>query len=224
MRIGITERGDAGLDLSWRNKMGEVSGAVLITKDPRKLLEITLPKHCVIHCTITGFGGSQVEPGVPAPELTLKAYHQLVAQFGTERVILRIDPIIPTTKGIARAMNIFSEAEGRIRISFIDQYNHVITRFKNIGLELPWKEFHAPFETRQAVLNEMPGVEVCAEPGLQCSGCVSPRDVRAMGLDSTLLSGALGHQRRLCLCIAEKVELLTSRKQCLHQCTYCYWK
>jgi hypothetical protein len=31
-KIGITEAGDAGVDLSWVDKMGSVDGAVLITK------------------------------------------------------------------------------------------------------------------------------------------------------------------------------------------------
>lgn len=31
-RIGITERGDAGLDLSWQHKMDTVDGAIVITK------------------------------------------------------------------------------------------------------------------------------------------------------------------------------------------------
>lgn len=31
-KIGITERGDAGLDLSWASKLDTVDGAVVITK------------------------------------------------------------------------------------------------------------------------------------------------------------------------------------------------
>lgn len=31
-KIGITEAGDAGLDLSWVNKLDTVDGAVVITK------------------------------------------------------------------------------------------------------------------------------------------------------------------------------------------------
>ena len=32
MKIGITERGDAGLNFDWRDKLPSVDGAVLITK------------------------------------------------------------------------------------------------------------------------------------------------------------------------------------------------
>jgi hypothetical protein len=31
-KIGITEAGDAGLDLSWANKLDTVDGAIVITK------------------------------------------------------------------------------------------------------------------------------------------------------------------------------------------------
>lgn len=33
LKIGVTERGDAGLDLSWVQKMDKMDGAILITKD-----------------------------------------------------------------------------------------------------------------------------------------------------------------------------------------------
>ena len=33
MKIGITERGDAGLDLSWKEKIHEMDVSILITKN-----------------------------------------------------------------------------------------------------------------------------------------------------------------------------------------------
>lgn len=33
MKIGITEYGDAGVDLRWENKLGSLDGAILITKN-----------------------------------------------------------------------------------------------------------------------------------------------------------------------------------------------
>ena len=32
-KIGITEAGDAGIDRSWANRLDEVDGAILITKN-----------------------------------------------------------------------------------------------------------------------------------------------------------------------------------------------
>jgi len=226
MKIGITERGDAALDLSWAKKLDQVDGVVLITKDPGKLFNSGLipPVHSIIHCTITGFGGSVIEPNVPKPEDSIKAYKELVKQFGFDRVVLRIDPIIPTEKGKATAIKVFLSSCSRIRISFIDQYRHIKERFQEIGLTLPWKEFHAPLELRTKVWEELGKPEICAEPGMSCSGCVSALDVEAMKLDSSKLSGRYGGQRPCCLCIAEKVELLKDRKPCKHGCVYCYWR
>ena len=36
MRIGITERGDAGIDFMWEKKLSAVDGAILITKSLNK--------------------------------------------------------------------------------------------------------------------------------------------------------------------------------------------
>lgn len=33
MRIGITERGDASIDYSWVDKVSNIDGAILITKN-----------------------------------------------------------------------------------------------------------------------------------------------------------------------------------------------
>jgi hypothetical protein len=58
--IGITERGDAGLDLSWADRLSEVDGAILITKNPRpKFQKVVMEasKPVIIHFTVTGYGG-----------------------------------------------------------------------------------------------------------------------------------------------------------------------
>ena len=67
--IGITERGDATLDTSWKGWVFEQKRpAILISKDSAKLFnEITkmsnaygfLP-NIIVHCTITGFGGTKI--------------------------------------------------------------------------------------------------------------------------------------------------------------------
>ena len=69
-KIGITEAGDAGLDLSWGERLSIVDGAVLVTKciSPG-FLDLAL-KHkdkLIIHTTFTGYGRTVVEPCVPPP-------------------------------------------------------------------------------------------------------------------------------------------------------------
>lgn len=69
-KIGITEAGDAGLDLSWVDKMNQVDGAILITKCASPDFYDAALKYkdsVIIHTTFTGFGHSVLEPFVPAP-------------------------------------------------------------------------------------------------------------------------------------------------------------
>lgn len=67
-KIGITEAGDAGVDLSWVDKMGSVDGAVLITKciSPNFVdAAMKFKDKIIVHATITGYGGTILEPLVP---------------------------------------------------------------------------------------------------------------------------------------------------------------
>ena len=69
-KIGITEAGDAGVDLSWVDKMGSVDGAVLITKciSPNFVdAAMKFKDKIIVHATITGYGGTILEPLVPYP-------------------------------------------------------------------------------------------------------------------------------------------------------------
>jgi len=65
------------------------------------------------------------------------------------------------------------------------------------------------------ILNEIkikyPNVEVCGEPGISCTGCISKLDLDIFGLkydgdDRT-------NQRSVCECLAIKKELLTWNKK-----------
>jgi DNA repair photolyase len=230
-KIGITERGDAALDTSWLSWVNEGKPAILITKDPGKLSQyLKTYMNIIVHCTITGYGGGILEPNVPTPGSALRATEKLCENIGMERVVLRIDPIIPTPKGQSIANKIMDEylgfghpdASHRVRISFIDQYSHVKERFTTAGLKLPWDSFHAPLETRKVAWGKMDRIpEVCGEPGFQCTGCISVDDCCTLEVDGLPNFSA---QRRACTCLANKHELLSTRGQCAHGCLYCYWR
>ena len=235
MKIGVTERGDAALDLNWKLKIPYVDGFILITKDPAKLLDkySTFPSNSMVHCVITGYGGTPLEPNVPNPEISLKAYDRLIDALGPDRVVLRIDPIIIEPE-YRQPLDVIKRSRGRVRVSFIDLYPHVRDRFRTAGIHfahLDDMSFHYSLDKRKAtydqlnIINPSPyRVEVCGEPGLPCFGCVSSSDLNAMGLSADNLSGTKNLQRFDCTCIAEKVELLDNKKRCFHNCQYCYWK
>lgn len=227
MKVGITERGDAGLDLSWLDKVkdGKVDGCIAITKAPSKLVDLDIPDNIVIHCTITGLGGSIYEPNVKEPSETIEAYLSLVQKYGGERVVLRIDPII---MGAAIHPTAVAEhTKGRVRISFLDMYSHVLSRLEKANAHIPHETFHAPIEARYEIVESLTETlgfppEICGEPGFPCTGCVSERDLLAMGIMEKGTPG--GRQRSTCCCLAEKVELLKNKHPCKHNCLYCYWK
>lgn len=230
VEVGITERGDAALDLSWIKWVHSKNPAILITKNPAKLLYELSCSHplyknfnIIIHCTITGMGGTLLEPNVPKKEESLQAYKKLIKVYGPARVVLRIDPIIPNDSGafLAKTVAEAKDPEGRLRISFIDQYPHVIQRLKVLGISLPWSSFHSPYELRKKVYEELGRPEICGEPDFKCTGCVSKLDCEILNVTPEIENK---NQRNFCACLINKKELLTAKSPCAHGCLYCYWK
>lgn len=246
MKIGVTERGDGGINLTWLNRLDEVDGAIIITKNlTDECINAILANKdkLIVHCTCTGHGGTAMEPNVPRYKEQLTQLQRLIwAGFPVERVVLRVDPLIPTGSGLSAAQQVIDYAmeniKGlkRIRVSLIDMYPHARERFQFRHLTLPYGDNFAPSANDIFVVNgwgkantvKYPDVtfEACAEKGLYfCEqvGCVSQKDLDLLGLgpaDDT----AKGKQRKGCLCLGCKTELLDGRHPCKHQCAYCYWR
>lgn len=230
MSIGITERGDAGLDFSWYDNADSYDGMILITKRlSDKFINKAYKVNSIVHATITGFGCTKVEPNVPSFEYSSIYFNKLVEKLGEDRVVLRIDPIIPTDKGVAVAYEVYkilhlnSNHKTRVRVSFMDNYPHVKDRFIKAGLRPMAYNFHASISDRIRYLKMFPDVEVCGEPDVGCTGCVSERDLEILGIKMPNHTYN-GFQRQHCKCLAVKNEIFTERKQCPHGCLYCYWK
>lgn len=236
MKCGITEAGDAGLDFSWVNKLLNVN--VIISK------HLTVENHnfikylvenshkIILHCTCTGYGGTLIEPNVPSPFEVYDGVVSLIKKgFPVSQIVLRTDPIIPTNKGIARVEKIwdlFSDTGiERCRYSIIDMYPHVRERILNTYGTLPFEGFKAPDRmienVKNAILNYKGYTfESCAEDLPEQLGCISYKDFSILGIPFNEETG--GFQRKGCLCVAGKTELLNVKKQCASKCIYCYWK
>lgn len=246
MKIGITEAGDASLDYSWVNKMNDLDGAIIISKNiTDKLIEEILKykDKIILHATCTGYGGTIVEPNIPHYTEQLNQVRKLISLgFLKEQIVVRIDPIIPTDKGIQRVEDvvkyIYSDIK-RFRISVIDMYPHVRERFKLAGLPVPFDgNFQASFQDFKSLnksiksLKDTYGINVesCAEAYLseaKPTGCISKEDLNILNLKSD--NESLKGQRKTCLCLACKTELLTHKHHkngygCQYKCLYCYWK
>ncbi len=241
VKFGITERGDAGLDTSWVRKLSTVDGAIIITKDASQIIDelVLYQRKLILHLTCTGYGSTIVEPNVPNVNETLITYHRLIeAGFPVKQVVLRLDPIIPTKKGIARASDVLTRFAldtssntmiTRVRYSFLDMYPHVRSRFELAGLPDPYSgSFTAStYMQEQAIrmINLWRGhyeFESCAEDTPDKQGCISQLDYNILGINAEAFGKSI--QRSNCLCAASKTELLDNRDQCFHGCQYCYWK
>ena len=248
-KIGITERGDAHFSDKWIEpvRLGLVGGVVVISKElptpaGQKFMREN-PSKVIFHATTTGYGGTVLEPNV---EKAFPRLDRLAAfcndGFPMERVVIRIDPIIPTDKGVSRAFGVAYHAAElgfrRFRWSWIDLYGHVVQRFASVGIDaksviaqsrscmaLNHTSPEAEWRTcRRRIADMFPFsvFESCAEKE-ECVGCISQKDFVLFGLDPTEAQGRAG-QRDACMCCANKTELLDERRRCPFRCLYCYWK
>lgn len=242
--IGVTERGDPSLDDSWERKLTQVDGAIIITKNinPRVRDMVLAHKNkCILHASITGWGGTTIEPKLPPWQESMSRLQDLIERgFPRDHVVVRVDPIIPTVRGIDLAHTIIDMANAigfqRIRVSVLDGYSHVQERFQNASVEWPYGDHmqanhdemrHVDDMIRKAKLDH-PGlvIEACAEPRLKHArhcGCVSEYDLNILGLEFEEIDAA-GYQRPTCMCYSGKRELLTNISQCPYGCLYCYWQ
>jgi len=234
MRFFITERGDLSHQLEAAKSRlrseyqpGDALLAISKNADNAKLREFLVKAKAftVFHATVTGFGRTKAEPGVSKPSAVIDGIKALIkAGFSAEQIVLRIDPIIPTQKGIETAKAVIEACPSgikRIRFSFIDGY-------AGIKPFLPWSGFHAPKENQDAALAMLysaangRSLEACGEPGLkENQGCISPKDYQILGLP--IPEQTLKGQRKGCLCLGNKTEILTKPKRCPNGCIYCYY-
>lgn len=238
--FGTTEAGEISFDLSVFDRL--YNGNIIITKRITDKLSEKLIEHkdkIILHCTCTGYGGTVVEPFVPDYETTYRKLSELIMNgFPVSHIVLRVDPVIPTEKGIKLAIKVIEKflplGITRVRWSCLDMYDHVKKRFIDKGLKLPYDTFNADKKTINDVHNLLMSVcetfnatlETCGEYGYESTPCLSQKDVDILGLTGTItLEGKKG-QRGSCCCPKNKKELITGKKpsQCKNSCLYCYWK
>jgi hypothetical protein len=251
--FGITENGDASLNYDWESKMLDMDGAILITKKltatfKNKVIEY-IHRPFIIHVSCTGYGSTVLEPNLDPYQRTIDEIYNLIhyASFPAERVVLRIDPIIPTEKGIKVFEEVVRYARGkvpeinRIRVSVMDMYPHVRKRFQKAGLPCPYGNHY--FQASPAMFRDLNikimelkrefpelSFESCCEtklPATKATGCVSEKDYEILGLKKP--DDSRKGQRTNCMCLGDKKDMLefkyneTGYNHC-YGCLYCYWQ
>lgn len=213
-RIGMTEAGDAGIDLSWFEKIknnDDLVGAILITKGIAnkpfrdKALELIKLKPIMIHAGITGWGGSPMEPAIKTPEESINAVRELIdAGFPAEHIVLRIDPIFPNDEGLTRATHVIDLAKNiipnvkRIRISIYDDYyrarQEIVSRgYKPIDKNPKWKSELERRPTKEQVRVVAEALMKAANPDQVFELCAEPELAEAYP-DRFKWFGCLSHK------------------------------
>ena len=239
--IGVTEAGEIAFNLkSFRHLY---KGNIIITKRLTDDLIGLLVKHkekIILHLCVTGFGSTRIEPFVPSIEETHKKFLQLLEQgFPINQVVLRIDPIVPSERGVETVYKVLEQFSNmgieRVRISFLDNYAHVKKRFEEEGIDVLYNgKFHSPLYlrikwlekiTEAAKNNGFNSVEVCGEPGIESTPCLSQKDIDILGLSDEVILEGSSEQRSSCGCPKNKRELIRVKpERCPNSCLYCYWR
>ena len=222
-----------------------VHTVVLWTKDPTNLLRHAGLREALsgvgqvfLHWTITGLGGTLLEPNVPPAERQLLLLDDVVSYLGdARRLRWRFDPLVSARLGEQRASNVdltlFDSIAGPmaragvpvVHTSFVTMYRKVVTRLAREGIEFEEQDEAA----RRKFLGRMG--EIAAAKGMALLTCCEPGFARQRCIDGELLQelhpGRLPcrtdrarGQRELCGC-THSLDL-GRYLPCPNRCLYCY--
>ncbi len=224
---------------------GRVHTVVVWTKDVRNLLghegvraALRGVGQVFLHWTITGLGGTFLEPKAPSPWEQAALVEEAVAAVGDPRRLhWRYDPLISAASGGERATNLDLELFGAlaarfgragvpvVRTSFATIYPKVARRLAAAGVQA--EEFAA--EARREFLGRLReaagrwGLELitCCEPGFPIGRCIDGELLSALHPtgEPCRRDRARG-QRELCGC-THSLDI-GRYLPCPNGCLYCY--
>jgi hypothetical protein len=230
---------------------GDVHTVVLWSKDLSNLLRnehglkdlLAAYDQVYLHFTITGLGGTAVEPGAPSTEQALAQLPGLAGFAGDpRRVSVRFDPVVFWSDGAEVRSNLsefpgIAAAAARIgvrdiRMSFAQWYGKAKRR--SVARRFPFVD--PPDEAKREHGAALAGI--AAAHGLMLHACSQPLLAGVPGIvPSACIDAALleslhpGHeptsrrkdrsQRPDCLCTESK-DIGSYTQVCPHGCVYCY--
>jgi hypothetical protein len=220
---------------------------VIWTKNPRNILENkSLRKNLksidqiYLLLTVTGLGGTPLEPEAPEPDRVLKALPDLIEFLGSPlRIAIRYDPLIEVfyAKKIHLTnidsklfqdilSSVHSSGIKRVITSYVTLYPKVKKRLEKYDFQIAEYPLN---ELKDFVLKKM--IPPAEKLGMELSTCVLPEITKKGCIDGNLFT-ELHPQKEPCSTVKDK----TQRKSChctksvdigiwfpcYHNCFYCY--
>ncbi len=230
--------------LSTQFSCENVHTLVFWTKNPNNLVrndnlynEIKKYDQIFIHLTVTGMGGTMLEPGVPEARYVLGLLPDLINLTGSpHRIRLRFDPIVHLKLQNGSAYSNFSQFESiaataknsgitQIITSWMSEYPKVTKRLQKSGI------FSLPVSNDLKRVEYEELLDICMRIGMHLSVCCDPQFNVSCCIDGSLLnrmhpSGKncstekAGAQREKCGCT--KSRDIGWYYPCQGGCLYCY--
>jgi hypothetical protein len=218
---------------------------VIWTKDPTNLLRhqplrraLSAVGQVFVHWTITGLGGTFLEPNVPPARDQLPLLDDLISYLGdARRLHWRYDPLISARRGDERATNTdlhlfrsLAEPFARrgvpvVHTSFVTTYRKVVRRLASAGVEA---DDYDP-DARRDVIGRLTAaasalglrLQTCSEPGFPIQRCIDgPLLQQLHPTNAPCPTTRAPNQRKLCGCT---LSLDIGRYlPCPNRCLYCY--
>lgn len=196
-----------------------------------------------LHFTITGLGGSLIEPGVPHPAAALSQLDSLIEIVGMpQRVSVRFDPIIYWREDNKEKtnLNFFEELAPTlqnngirdVRVSFTQWYNKAKRRatqedFVYVDPSLKKKVEDARYLRQIAKTYDL-DLYLCSQASMSEASDIAPSScidgvlLQELHPDRAPVSTKKDRtQRTECLC-TESVDIGSYTQFCPHCCIYCY--
>jgi len=193
--------------------------------------------HVFAHVTITGLGGTPLEPNVPGWREAIEKLPGLVEFLGSpERVRLRVDPLVAINKNDTVISNISvteqiieQAAEIGIRsftTSFMEEYPRVKRRLNGHGCEIitlsDEQRIKVIERLTQAAQKRDGALYTCAVPGFAGSKCIDGALLQELHPRQEPCSREKASgQRELCGC-TKSIDIGWYNMRCLSGCLYCY--
>jgi DNA repair photolyase len=220
---------------------------VIWTKNPQNML--THPKlsavlkklnRIYVLLTITGLGGTALEPGAPTTDQVFQQLPPIIDFIGSpERLAIRYDPLIDVIYQnkihITNIdINLFGEILNRshllgikkIIVSYVTLYQKVKKRLKAYGfriLEHPMEEIIDFIQKQMMFRTEKLGMELstCVIPDLTTNGCIDGKTLTQLHpLQEPCSLAKDRSQRESCHCTSS-IDI-GKWFACYHNCLYCY--